>query len=171
MRRRDHQARNIAAALICLSAAACSSQPSAPALDTAGSPPAATMPATGGAATASSQSAGTSAPPGVRTAPVVPGRPGRVFIFAGLDDNCRPLPPPEITVAKPPAQGDISFRPGQATTIAASASGACKGVKATGTGVYYTARQGSAGSDSFTLVARMPTGETMTRNFAVRIAE
>lgn len=108
--------------------------------------------------------------PGERTAPFVPGRPGRIFIFAGFDTGCRPLAPPELSVSKPPAQGDVSFRPGQATTVAASASGNCTGQKATGTGVYYTARAGSAGADSFSVTARMPTGETMTRDFTVRIA-
>lgn len=109
-------------------------------------------------------------PAGTRTAPVVPGRPGRVFIFAGLATDCKPLPPPALTITAPPRQGDVSFRPGQTTTIATSSSGTCKGVKATGTGVYYTARHGSAGQDSFTVSARMPTGETMTRQFTVDIA-
>lgn len=113
----------------------------------------------------------TSAAPGERTAPVVPGRPGRVFIFAGFAADCAPLPPPELSVSRQPTQGDVSFKPGQKTTIVASASNSCKGTKAEGTGVYYTARAGSAGSDEFTVTARMPTGETMTRTFRVSIAQ
>jgi len=113
----------------------------------------------------------TSEPAGVRTSPVVPGRPGRVFIFAGVDNACAPLPAPQITIARPPAKGDISFRQGQETTIAASAAGTCQGAKATGTGVYYTARAGTAGPDNFQLVAKLATGETMTRDFTVSIAQ
>jgi len=110
-------------------------------------------------------------PAGTRTAPVVPGRPGRVFIFAGVDKACAALPEPQVQVSKPPAKGDISFKPGQATTIAASASGTCLGSKATGTGVYYTARPGTSGADSFALTAKLATGETMTRDFTVTISE
>ncbi len=111
------------------------------------------------------------ADPAIRTAPVVPGRAGRVFIFAGVDKNCTPLPEPQVSVIDPPQKGDISFRPGQATTIAASAQGSCLGVKATGTGVYYTARAGASGSDAFSVTARLASGETMTRQFQVKIAQ
>jgi hypothetical protein len=106
-----------------------------------------------------------------RSAPVVPGRPGRVFIFAGVGDSCEQLTAPEITLLQTPQKGDVSFKPGQMTTIAASASGKCIGTKATGTGVYYTARAGMSGSDTFAVSARMATGETMTRTFSVSIAE
>lgn len=106
-----------------------------------------------------------------RTQPVVPGRPGRVFVFAGLSDACQPLAAPEITVATPPQKGDISFKPRQETTIAASTSGKCLETRATGTGVYYTARAGTTGTDSFALTARLASGETMTRTFSVTISE
>lgn len=109
--------------------------------------------------------------PGVRTSAIVPGRAARVFIFAGVDQNCASLPEPQLTVAKPPAKGDVSFRPGQATKLAATASGTCIGAKATGTGVYYTARDGTSGSDTFTVTARLASGETMTRDFDIKIAE
>jgi hypothetical protein len=73
-------------------------------------------------------------------------------------------------VLTPPAQGDISLRPGQETTIAASSAGTCGGRSVTGTGVYYTAREGAAGTDRFTVEARLPSGETTRRNFEVTIA-
>lgn len=110
-------------------------------------------------------------PEGVRTAPVVPGRPGRVFIFAGVDKSCSPLPEPKVEVSKAAAKGDISFKPGQQTTITASAQGTCIGTKATGTGVYYTARAGNSGADTFSVTARLTSGETMTRDFMVNISE
>ncbi|MCU0953538.1 MAG: hypothetical protein MUC37_02755 [Hyphomicrobium sp.] len=105
-----------------------------------------------------------------RTAPVVPGRPARVFVFAGWDNNCAATAAPVVTVTKQPAQGDISLRPGQETTIAASAVGTCAGRSVAGTGVYYTARAGATGTDSFSVEARLASGETSRRNFEVTIA-
>jgi hypothetical protein len=107
----------------------------------------------------------------VRSAPVVPGRRARVFIFAGLGDNCEPIAAPEITVTAPPSKGDVALVPGQETTIAYSAKGTCLGKKATGTGVYYTAREGQQGTDSFAVSATLATGEITNRTFAVTIAE
>lgn len=120
--------------------------------------------------TAPSSAAAATQDAATRTAPMVPGRPGRVFIFAGVGQSCEPLSPPEVSVSAAPRQGTISFKPGQETTIAASAKGTCAGAKATGTGVYYTAREDAAGTDTFTLTARLASGETMTRTFAVAIA-
>lgn len=108
---------------------------------------------------------------GVRSSAIVPGRAARVFIFAGVDPHCASLPEPELILTKPPAKGDVSFRPGQATKLAATASGTCIGSKAVGTGVYYTARSGASGSDSFTVSASLASGETMTRDFHVLIAD
>ena len=120
-------------------------------------------------------SGGTYRPPpdadGVRALPMVPGRPGRVFIFAALDPVCGTLPAPELTVTRAPAKGEVSFRPGQVTRIASSAGGTCKNAEALGTGVYYTAQEGQRGADSFTVTARLASGETMTRDFAVKIAD
>jgi hypothetical protein len=70
----------------------------------------------------------------VRSTPVVPGRRARVFIFAGFGDNCEPVAAPQITITEPPAKGDVSFVPGQETTIQSSARGTCMGQKAQGTG-------------------------------------
>lgn len=118
---------------------------------------------------------GTYRPPsqsgGVRAQAFVPGRAGRVFIFAGVDDACRPLPAPDVTVTRAPAKGDVSLRPDQETTLAASVGGTCIGAKTKGTGVYYTPRIGTSGGDSFTVSGRLVSGETMTRDFAIEIAQ
>jgi hypothetical protein len=81
------------------------------------------------------------------------------------------VPPPQVAVTQPPAKGDITFEPGQETTIVTSAQGTCIGQKATGTGVYYTARAGAEGTDRFQVSARLASGETATRTFEVRITE
>jgi hypothetical protein len=107
----------------------------------------------------------------VRSMPVIPGRPARVFIFAGLGDNCEPIPAPRITITEPPAKGDVSFVAGQETTIQYSAKGTCAGRKATGTGIYYTARAGREGTDRFSIIAKLPNNDTATRTFEVTIAK
>ena len=107
----------------------------------------------------------------VRSMPVVPGRPARVFIFAGLDEKCGPIAAPEITITEPPAKGDVSFVPSQETTIQYSAKGTCAGRKATGTGVYYTARAGQEGTDHFSVISKLSSGETAARTFDVTIAQ
>lgn len=106
-----------------------------------------------------------------RSSPVVVGRPARVFIFASFGKSCEPVAAPQIVISTPPAKGDITFQPGQETTIQYSLSGNCIGQKATGTGVYYTARAGSTGTDSFVLQATLASGEVATRSFEVKIAE
>ncbi len=107
----------------------------------------------------------------VRHTPVVADRPARVFVFAGFGDKCEPLPPPQISVTHPPAKGELSFVPGQETTIGSSAKGTCVGQKTKGTGVYYTAHAGQKGTDRFSVVATLASGETTTRTFEVNIAE
>jgi hypothetical protein len=107
----------------------------------------------------------------VRSTPVVPGRPARVFIFAGFGTHCEPVAAPQITITQPPAKGDVLFVPGQETTIQYSAQGTCIGQKTQGTGIYYTARAGQGGTDRFSIAAKLASGETATRTFEVRIAE
>ncbi len=107
----------------------------------------------------------------VRSAPVVPGRRARVFVFAGFGTKCEPVAAPQITITAPPAKGDVTFVPGQETTIQASAQGTCIGQKTQGTGVYYTARAGQKGMDRFSVAAKLGTGETATRTFEVRIED
>jgi hypothetical protein len=107
----------------------------------------------------------------VRSTPVVPGRPARVFIFAGFGKRCEPVAAPQIAITELPAKGDVSFVPGQETTIQSSAQGTCIGQKTQGTGIYYTARRGQEGVDRFSIAAKLASGETATRTFEVRIAE
>ncbi len=107
----------------------------------------------------------------IRSMPVVPGRPARVFIFAGLDKNCKPIAAPRITITEQPAKGDVSFVPDQETTIQYSAKGTCAGRKATGAGIYYTARVEQEGKDQFSIIAKLPSGDTATRTFEVTIAK
>jgi hypothetical protein len=45
------------------------------------------------------------------------------------------------------------------------------GRQATGTGLYYTAREGAEGVDSFAVSARLESGETVSRTFQVTIAQ
>jgi hypothetical protein len=107
----------------------------------------------------------------VRSTPVVPGRRARVFVFAGFGKKCEPVAAPQITITAPPTKGDVTFVPGQETTIQYSAQGTCIGQKTQGAGVYYTARAGQQGTDHFSVAAKLGTGETATRTFEVRIAE
>lgn len=117
------------------------------------------------------QQAAPSEATGTRTSPVVAGRPARVFIMAGVGKACEQLAPPEITITAQPAKGDVSFTPGQETTIATTAQGTCIGTKTKGMGIYYTARAGQTGTDTFAIEAKLATGETAKRNFTVTIAE
>lgn len=107
---------------------------------------------------------------GVRRDPVVAGRRARVFIMAGFGEKCESLPAPAITVTRPPAKGSVTFEPGQETTINTSASGTCIGQRVLGTGIYYTARPGEQGTDSFAIDAALG-GSTTQRTFTVQIVE
>lgn len=107
----------------------------------------------------------------VRGTPVVPGRPARVFVMAGIGAGCKPTGPPTMAIDRQPAKGTVTFQPGQETTIQYSVSGQCVGSRVPGTGIYYVARAGAKGGDTFTVSARMGTGEVATRTFAVQIAE
>jgi hypothetical protein len=117
------------------------------------------------AGTAATQDAAT------RSSPVIVGRPARVFVMAGFGKSCEPVAAPEITITQPPEKGDVSFIPGQETTIQYSAAGTCVGQKTTGTGIYYTARAGTSGTDRFAVSAKLASGEVATRAFEVRITE
>lgn len=107
---------------------------------------------------------------GVRRDPVVAGRRARVFIMAGFGEKCESLPAPAITVTRPPAKGSVTFEPGQETTINTSASRTCIGQRVRGTGIYYTARPGEQGTDSFAINATLG-GSTTQRTFTVQIVE
>jgi hypothetical protein len=104
-----------------------------------------------------------------RTNPVVAGRPSRVFVYAALGPKCEPLAPPAVRIVTPPTRGEITLRPGQQTTIAASTGGNCVARPAVGTGIYYTARGNYAGLDRFTVEAKATDGTTQEQTFEVRI--
>ncbi len=101
---------------------------------------------------------------------VVPERPARVFVMAGFDTACKSIDPVTITITAQPSQGQVSLRPGQETTVQYSVSGKCIGARVVGTGIYYTARGDAAGGDTFSVSARLGSGEPVTRTFDVRIA-
>ncbi len=107
----------------------------------------------------------------VRGTKVVPERPARVFVMAAFDDACRQVAAAAITIDKPPAKGQVSLRENQPTTVMYSLSGKCIGTKLTGTGIYYTAAKGAAGTDTFTVSAKLASGEVATRTFNVVIAD
>lgn len=118
----------------------------------------------------SSSASGIQAGDGIRRDPVVAGRRARVFVMAGFGENCESLESPTVTVTQQPAKGSVSFEPGQQTTIKTSASGACIGQHVPGTGIYYTARPGETGTDTFSVEASLG-GSVTQRTFTVQIVE
>lgn len=90
--------------------------------------------------------------------------------MAGFGAKCESLPAPNIKVTQPPAKGEVSFEPGQETTVNTSASGTCIGAKVSGTGIYYTARKGETGADTFSIEAELG-GDVTQRTFSVQIVE
>jgi hypothetical protein len=106
----------------------------------------------------------------VRTEKVVPERPARVFVMAGMDSDCRSLSPVVITVTQEPKQGRVSLRENQQSQIQYSVTGKCAGARAIGTGIYYTALAGAKGGDSFTVDVRLGSLST-TRTFEVQVAD
>jgi hypothetical protein len=114
--------------------------------------------------------AGTAGVAQERGSRVVPERPARVFVMAGFDLQCKSLKPVTITVDRAPEKGTVSLRENQETTIQYSVSGSCIGTRVSGTGIYYTARAGSTGGDTFSVTARLG-AETATRTFNVQIAD
>jgi hypothetical protein len=101
---------------------------------------------------------------------MIPERPGRVFVMAGFDEACKALTPIQITIDQLPAKGSVSFRENQETTIQYSVSGRCIGNRIRGTGIYYTARAGTSGVDTFAVTARIG-GDTASRTFNVNISD
>lgn len=101
----------------------------------------------------------------------VPERPARVYVLSAFDEACRPVAGMTVTVSAPPAQGEVTFRENQPTTVMSSASGRCIGMRVVGTGVYYTARKGASGSDEFAITVRLADGTGSERRFRVAIAD
>ena len=59
----------------------------------------------------------------------------------------------------------------QQTSIGSWTQGTCIGRAATGTGLYYTAREGADGTDRFSVSATLAGGKTITRMFEVTITQ
>lgn len=94
-----------------------------------------------------------------------------MYIWAGFrEKDCAPLTP-AIVVSQAPAMGEVSFKPNQMTMIRHSNSGNCIGTSLAGTGIYYTARAGAYGYDTFTVTATTPDGSTATKTFNVKVIE
>jgi hypothetical protein len=102
---------------------------------------------------------------------VTPGATTRVFIMAAFDDACRSLAAPAIEITQAPKKGAVQFREGQSTTVQFSVSGKCTGSQVTGTGIYYAARADALGEDTFSMSARLASGEVATRTFRMFISE
>jgi hypothetical protein len=106
-----------------------------------------------------------------RSKPAVAGRPARVFVMVGFKQkDCAPIAP-DIKVTRAPSKGAVSLQPNQMTTVQFSETGKCTGLKLPGTGIYYTARAGESGADSFTIEATTPSGEVASRTFNIRVVQ
>lgn len=106
-----------------------------------------------------------------RSTPVVAGREARMYVMAGFrEKDCAPVTP-DIQVTTPPGKGEVTLKPGQTTTVQFSNSGACTGKEVPGTGIYYTARKGQTGPDSFTISATAGSGTPTMRTFNVEIVD
>ena len=106
-----------------------------------------------------------------RVTPIVPGRPARMFVWAGFKPEDCSATSPVVALSEKPTKGEVSFRPNQSTMIRESSSGKCVGKRMVGTGIYYTARHGQLGPDRFTVTATTPDGEKVARAFLVEISE
>jgi hypothetical protein len=122
-------------------------------------------------ATASSPIATSSVNGPERGTPVVVGRRARVYVVAGFKEADCSAVTPDIKISSKPGKGDVSLEPNQTTAMQFSQTGKCTGKPMAGTGIYYTARAGTAGNDTFTITAATGTGTPMTKTFTVRIVE
>lgn len=102
---------------------------------------------------------------------IAPGGTTRVFVMAGFDRECRPVGLPTVTIDNQPAKGSVTLKQGEQTLVQYSLSGRCVGTPVTGVGIYYTAKSDGDGVDAFSVTARLPGGETASRQFRMRIAE
>ena len=102
---------------------------------------------------------------------VSPGGTTRVYVMAGFDAQCKPTPAATITIDVAPTKGTVSLREGQSIIVQQSVSGSCVGQRVTGTGIYYTAKPDGQGPDSFSITARLASGETASRTFQLNVSE
>lgn len=93
----------------------------------------------------------------------------RVFVMAGFNPDCTFKSFPEIRVSAAPTKGQLSFKPGEPTTVHYSSSGNCVGTHIQGTGIYYTPAPGQSGQDTFTVTVLLDKAQPMTRTFSVVI--
>ena len=107
----------------------------------------------------------------VRGTQAIPGRPARVYVMAALEPGCVGGKAPVINIERTPTKGTVTFQPRQETTIQFSKSGSCVGQRVLGTGIYYTARAGEKGADSFTIRADTGDGGPVSQTFNVQIAD
>ncbi len=61
--------------------------------------------------------------------------PTRVFVMAGFAPDCTFKGFPDMQLTAAPQKGQVSFKPGEATTIQYSLSGNCVGKEVKGTGI------------------------------------
>ncbi len=97
--------------------------------------------------------------------------PTRVFVMAGFAPDCSFKGFPDMQVSAAPTKGQVSFKPGETTTVQYSLSGNCVGTAVQGTGIYHTPAPGQTGEDTFTVTGKLGTGEPATRTFSVIIDE
>ncbi len=106
-----------------------------------------------------------------RGTPVVAGRPARLYVMAGFrEKDCSPIEA-DVKLQTAPRKGTVTFKPKQQTVVQFSASGKCIGQTIVGTGIYYTAKKGQVGADSFSIVATAGRSKPSTKTFNVNIAE
>ncbi|MFM1813590.1 MAG: hypothetical protein RLZ98_285 [Pseudomonadota bacterium] len=106
-----------------------------------------------------------------RGTPVVAGREARMYVMAGFKEkDCSALTP-DVKVTTAPAKGEVTFKPGQQTLVQSSISGSCVGKQIAGTGIYYTARKGETGADTFTITATAGSGQPITKSFSIEVVE
>jgi hypothetical protein len=95
----------------------------------------------------------------------------RVFVMAGFNPDCTFKSFPEIQLTAAPTKGQVSFKPGEKTTVKYSSSGDCVGKSVEGTGIYYTPAPGQAGEDRFAVRVLLDKAEPVTRTFSVVIVD
>jgi hypothetical protein len=101
---------------------------------------------------------------------VVADAPTRVFVIAGLDSKCRATKQPAVVLTQPPTKGTVTLQPVPPTVMQFSLSGKCIGQRVPGIGVYYQARAGEAGGDTFSFAVKIGRAEPITKTIPVAIA-
>ena len=96
----------------------------------------------------------------------------QMYVWAGFKENCHALAP-TLGLSQTPAKGDVSFQPNQSITVQHSSSGKCIGqnTQSQYRNLLHTAKPGQSGTDSFTVTASTPSGQTITRSFTVNIVD